>query len=128
MAQVYLLDTNIVASYLNEEAAVVARVEAEQVCLCSIVIGELFFGAFNSAKAKENVPAVEDMARSLLVLACDAETARFYGEIKRELRSKGRPIPENDVWIAAIARQYDVVLATRDAHFQEIENLRLETW
>jgi len=44
------------------------------------------------------------------------------------LRLKGRPIPENDLWIAAMALEHDLVLATRDAHFGEIDNLKVEMW
>ena len=58
----------------------------------------------------------------------DAETARQYGEIKESLRAKGRPIPENDIWIAAIAFQYQLSLVTRDQHFSEIKGLAIKTW
>lgn len=58
------------------------------------------------------------------MLGCDAETARQYGEVKNRLRLKGRPLPENDIWIAALALQYDLILVTRDGHFQEVENLQ----
>jgi tRNA(fMet)-specific endonuclease VapC len=44
------------------------------------------------------------------------------------LRLKGRPLPENDVWIGAITIQYDLILVTRDAHFNEVENLQFVTW
>ncbi|MBN1284239.1 MAG: PIN domain-containing protein [Anaerolineae bacterium] len=50
------------------------------------------------------------------------------GEIKNELQAKGRPIPENDIWIAAIAKQHDLTLATRDAHFGAVDGLQTETW
>jgi tRNA(fMet)-specific endonuclease VapC len=56
------------------------------------------------------------------------ETARQYGEVKNRLRLKGRPLPENDVWIAALALQHDLILVTRDAHFQEVENLQPVAW
>lgn len=128
VSPVYLLDTNIFVAYLNEEEAVVSRVESERVFGCSIVLGELFFGAFKSSQAEKNGLAVEAIADSFAILTCDEETARFYGGIKQELRQKGRPIPENDIWIAAIACQYEIVLVTRDAHFREIEDLKVEIW
>ena len=62
------------------------------------------------------------------MLACDASTARFYGEIKNRLRAQARPIPENDVWIAAIALQHGLVLATRDEHFAAVDGLACERW
>ncbi len=50
------------------------------------------------------------------------------GKIKNYLRQKGLPIPENDIWIAATARQYNLTLVSRDAHFGNIENLHVESW
>jgi len=48
--------------------------------------------------------------------------------VKNALLAKGRPIPENDVWIAALARQHDLVLVTRDEHFAEVDGLTLARW
>ena len=55
-----------------------------------------------------------------MILPGSVETARHYGIIKSQLKKKGRPIPENDVWIAAIAKEYDLTLVTRDDHFSYI--------
>jgi tRNA(fMet)-specific endonuclease VapC len=52
----------------------------------------------------------------------------MYGELKAVLRDRGTPIPENDLWIAAIARQHDTPLVTRDVHFDAIPGLRVERW
>ena len=68
---------------------------------------------------------MDDYAASNVALGCDTETAYQYGEVKNRLRQKGRPIPENDIWIAVIALQHDLILLTSDAHFGEVENLRL---
>ena len=62
------------------------------------------------------------------VLACDTDTARIYGDIKNRLKEKGQPIPENDIWIAAIAQQYTLILITKDTHFDLVENLKIESW
>jgi tRNA(fMet)-specific endonuclease VapC len=58
----------------------------------------------------------------------DAITAQHYGRIRNDLRAIGRPVPENDLWIAAIARQHGLTLVTRDQHFQHIVGLSLEMW
>ncbi len=62
------------------------------------------------------------------VLPLDLATAHCYGTLKAALRKKGLPIPENDLWIAASAIQYGLILATRDRHFEQIEGLQIETW
>ena len=59
---------------------------------------------------------------------CDAETAEYYVIIKNQLRLIGKPIPENDMWIAAVAVQHDLTLVTRDAQVANVENLRSERW
>ena len=125
----YLLDTNIVIALYADNAAVKENLaKADRVFVPSIVIGELYFGAQKSGRVKENLERIGELVASSVILGCDGETARQYGEIKNALRIKGHPIPENDIWIAAIARQHDLTLATRDAHFNEIENLNVTTW
>lgn len=55
-------------------------------------------------------------------------TAWIYGEVRNHLRLKARPIPENDLWIAAIAIQHGLTLATRDEHFNDVDDLKRENW
>ena len=125
----YLLDTNVViALFANDSAVKNNLAKADEVFIPSIAIGELCFGARKSARVEENLERIDEFVANNVVLACDAETARRCGEIKNVLRVKGHPIPENDIWIAAIALQHDLTLATRDTHFGEIENLRVIAW
>lgn len=125
----YLLDTNILLAVFAQDMAVLARLATtQQVYIPSIVLGELYYGAFNSGRVVENVARVDEAARSARVLACDAVTGRHYGQVKLSLRRKGRPIPENDVWIAALALQHGLTLVSRDAHFMHVDGLVLESW
>lgn len=125
----YLLDTNIVIGVFNGESLLQRRVTSTPEVFVSIVsLGELFYGARNSKHVQENVDRVEQFAASVTVLDCDSETARRYGLLKRELRERGTPIPENDIWIAALAGQHDLALVTRDNHFSAISELRREHW
>jgi tRNA(fMet)-specific endonuclease VapC len=123
-----LLDTNVVIAFFSGEKAVTQHVVQSELFVSSTVLGELYFGARKSAQAASNEMRIEEFASSASVLNCDAETARHYGQIKDRLRLKGRPIPENDIWIAACAVQYALPLATRDDHFKEVDGLRIETW
>lgn len=125
----FLLDTNVVIALFAGDAAVQQHLEqAEEVFVPSIVLGELYFGARKSGRVKENLARIDEFATNSSVLACDTDTAKEYGVIKNALREKGRPIPENDIWIAAIARQYELILVTRDTHFDEVEGLEVEVW
>ncbi|MBW3637929.1 MAG: type II toxin-antitoxin system VapC family toxin [Armatimonadetes bacterium] len=128
MAEEYLLDTNIVSAFIDKEASVVAQVQANSVFLSSIVLGELYFGAYKSGRVTLNVARVEVVEHSILLIECDGKTAKIFGEVKNQLRRIGRPIPENDIWIAATALQHDLILASRDAHFQAVDGLKVEIW
>jgi tRNA(fMet)-specific endonuclease VapC len=124
-----LLDTNIVIALFANDATIKEHlVKTDEVFIPSVVIGELFYGAYKSARSKENISRIDNFAGSSIVLGCDTETARLYGEIKYALSVKGHPIPENDIWIAAIAIQHDLTLISRDAHFVEVDNLKIAVW
>ena len=124
----FLLDTNIVTAYFNQDPGVLQRLQGISLYVPSIVLGELFYGAIKSQNSQKNIKRVRDFAALSTILACDAATAEVYGLIKQRLEIKGRPIPENDIWIAAIARQHGLTLITRDEHFQHVENLPTEKW
>lgn len=129
MSGKYLLDTNIIIALFADDAGVKDNLgKADQVFVPSIAIGELYFGARKSGQAKENLVRIDEFASDSVVLGCDVETARRYGEIKYALQSKGRPIPENDIWIAAIALQHGLTLITRDAHLGEVGSLSMTAW
>ena len=100
----------------------------DEVYTSVIVIGELLYGARHSANADRNLERVAELATSIVTLSCDVETADIYARLKQDLRSKGRPIPDNDLWIAATAAQYGLTLLYRDAHFDAIETIQRETW
>jgi tRNA(fMet)-specific endonuclease VapC len=124
-----LLDTNILIALLAEEALVVRHVqEADAVYVPAIALGELHYGARKSARAVANVQRVSALAAASAVLACDAATAAAYGELKAELRARGTPIPENDLWIAALARHHRLTLVSRDAHFSSVPGLKVAAW
>jgi tRNA(fMet)-specific endonuclease VapC len=125
----YLLDTNIVIALFAGDKAVEAKVRnTADVALAPPIIGELYFGAQKSGKVTENLQRINMLIEEHILFSCDLETAQWYGIIKDRLRRKGTPIPNNDIWIAALAMQHDLTLVTRDSHFDEIESLQTERW
>jgi len=125
----YLLDTNIVIALFANDSGVLRQLSAaSQIFIPSIVLGELYYGANKSAHCKSNIIHIDNFALKNVVLVCDTDTARYYGQIKDHLRAKGNPIPENDIWIAAIAKQYRLTLVSRDNHFQVIKEIKMEQW
>jgi tRNA(fMet)-specific endonuclease VapC len=124
----FLPDTNAAVAYLNGDKTIEALLLSGDVFLSSIVLGELYFGAENSAHREQNITRVVAFANGRTLIGCDNLTAQLYGQIKRSLRIKGQPIPQNDTWIAAQANQHGFTLVTRDAHFQRVDGLTIATW
>lgn len=125
----FLLDTNAVIAIWAGEISLQVKLEsASQVFVPSIALGELYSGARKSNRAQQNLARVDDLAASIPVLGCDAATAWQYGRIRDLLRVKGRPIPENDLWIASVAAQHGLTLITQDKHFTEVGGIQIESW
>lgn len=124
-----LLDTNIISAWLKGETAIADKInQSLEVYIPIQVLGELYFGAQYSTQLELNLRNIQKLADNYTVLNTDRETANIYGIIKASLKKKGRPIPENDIWIATIAQQYQLILITRDKHFNEINSLEIENW
>ena len=125
----HLLDTNIIiALFKNDENVRNQMAVSFEVFVPAIAIGELYYGAQHSAHIEKNMSQVRAFAKNTTVLACEIATVEYYGQIKNKLKTKGHPLPENDVWIVAIAKQHSLTVATRDQHFKEIDALLLEEW
>lgn len=125
----YLLDTNAVIDLLDEVSPLVEIISrAAAVYLPVITLGELYFGAEKSTRKGANLARVERVLETLPVLYLDRSTVIVYGRLKNQLRLLGKPIPENDLWIGSIAVQHQLVLATRDRHFDFLEELQTATW
>ncbi|MBU2621185.1 MAG: type II toxin-antitoxin system VapC family toxin [Proteobacteria bacterium] len=129
MSGKYLLDTNIIIALFAEDPFVQKHIaKAGEIFIPATVIGELYFGVFKSGRPKANTARIENFAASNSVLACDIGTCRKYGYIKNLLHKKGHPIPENDIWIAALAMEHGLTLVSRDEHFKMINELKRVAW
>jgi len=124
-----LLDTNIIIALFAGDVRVAKKLsEAREVFVSSISLGELCYGAWKSSQSRSNLRRLHDFGAGSAVLPIDADTAEEYGHLKAMLREKGRMIPENDLWIAAQARQHKLLLVSRDGHFDLIEDLHRASW
>jgi len=92
------------------------------------VVGELLFGAANSARAANNLTRYLEFISACSVVSMGRETAVTYYQMRLNLKQKGKPIPENDLWIAAQCVENQWTLATNDAHFVNVDGLTIETW
>jgi tRNA(fMet)-specific endonuclease VapC len=125
----FLLDTVAAIARLNNDSAFLAALDPEaRLSIPIITLGELYAGAENSAHVEANIQRIDLLVSGADVLLCNEQTARQYGKITQHLRKKGRPIPQNDLWIAAIAMQHNLTLLTRDEHFSPIDGLVIQQW
>lgn len=125
----FLLDTNIIIAILNRDYSVTRQITPDMnVSVPCIALGEVIAGAYRSAQVHQNLQAIKSLSRTIPVLPCNVGTAEAYGSIYAYLKKKGRPIPENDIWIAAIAHQRGFTLITRDSDFKHIEHLPVLVW
>jgi tRNA(fMet)-specific endonuclease VapC len=124
-----ILDTNAVSALLAGDSTlgeVLAGDEHHH--LPVIVIGEYRYGLLGSRFRVHLQGLLETLVRESLVLRVDETTAETYSRVRDELRRKSRPIPENDIWIAALARQHDQPVVSRDGHFDDVPDLRRVAW
>lgn len=147
--KVYLLDTNHAGRIIKGEPAIIDNLSKDKNALfvsCVIVVGELFFMVYKSKKKDANTNTLLDFLNNLDIYPIDQETSRIYGEIKANIlkhfgpkeEEKRRKVviedigfTENDLWIAAIAKQHDCILVSGDSDFkrmQETVNLKVEQW
>jgi tRNA(fMet)-specific endonuclease VapC len=123
------VDTNIVIAFLNGDNEVLKKFETcDQILLPFPVKGELLFGAMCSTRKKENVTRLRKLFPMFETIDSSSDIEYRYAKIKSDLKGKGRPIPENDIWIAACAQSAEVTLSSRDGHFKEIDNLSTVEW
>lgn len=120
------LDANAAIAILNDSGGFGAWIQDfRELFLPVPAIGELRFGALKSRRSVDNLRRIDELVARSQVLEVRLSTTEFYARLRLGLRRKGRPIPENDLWIAAICVEHGLPLATTDGHFEYIEELRI---
>ena len=124
-----LLDTNVVIAHFRKDPDLTARLRATPAIYVPwVVLGELHYGALRAQRREAQLALIRDFLRSATILMPDQGISEVYGQVKAELASIGKLIPDNDIWIAATARQFDLPLATRDSHFVAVPRLTTLAW
>lgn len=130
---VYLLDTSTCVEYLrNRNPLVVRRVVArppQEICLCPVVIAELYYGAYYGGAPAANLPLLRRFVSRFQSLPLDNVAAEEYGRIRADLTRRGTPIGANDLLIASIAVANSATLVTHNTReFSRVAGLVLEDW
>jgi tRNA(fMet)-specific endonuclease VapC len=124
-----ILDTNAVSALFAGDSAIEQVIEAEVIHhLPVIVIGEYRYGIARSKHRRRLERLLELLIRESIVLLIDEETTPHYATVRENLRRAGTPIPENDVWIAALARQHGEPIVSRDRHFDLVDTSLRTGW
>ena len=124
-----ILDTNGLSALADGDAAIEPIVQrATIVAVPAIVLGEFHYGIRQSRHRVRYERWLAESMPGYRVLKVDDETALHYADVRGELKLAGRPIPSNDLWIAALARQHALPLISRDRHFDSVPKLKRVDW
>jgi tRNA(fMet)-specific endonuclease VapC len=124
-----ILDTNALSAAAEEHAGVVGILAADQqLALPVVVIGEYRYGIAQSKHRARYREWLDGLIRDCMVLDVTEQTTHHYATICVELRRAGKPIPTNDLWIAALCRQHGVPLLSRDKHFDVVAGIQRVDW
>jgi predicted nucleic acid-binding protein len=124
-----ILHTNAISAlFVGDDKLGAVLSASPQHQLPAIVLGEYRFGLMRSRHRRRLSPLLDQLETECDVLARDTETARVYAVLRDQLREKGRPIPEKDVWIAALAIQYQQPIVSRDPHYDLAPGVERISW
>ncbi|MCC7373426.1 MAG: type II toxin-antitoxin system VapC family toxin [Verrucomicrobiales bacterium] len=124
-----MLDTNALSGWAEGDAALLLLLPKDRLWhLPVVVLGEFRFGIQRSREHRKLEAWLRDVEEACVVVNIDLGTSIQYAEIREELRRAGTPIPENDIWIAALCRQHELPIASRDEHLDKVRGLRRLGW
>ena len=124
-----ILDTNALSAFADGEPGALAEIDrAALIAIPVIVLGEFLFGIAHSRRQREYEAWIHETLGTFQILDVGAGTAAKYAEVRSELKRSGRPIPSNDLWIAALCRQHSLPLLSQDRHFESVKGLRRIGW
>ena len=124
-----ILDTNALSAVADDDPAMIPLLaRADQIAIPVIALGEYRFGIAQSRHRAIYAEWLKGLLHDCLVLDANEPTTHYYAEITLELKKKGRPIPTNDIWIAALCRQHSLPLLSRDRHFDLVPGIRRIGW
>ncbi len=124
-----ILDTNAISSLFDGDESLsrlLSRGNSHHLPL--VVIAEYLYGLRRSRLGNRLQSLFRKLESDSEILYPDRQTADWYASIHYELKQLGRPIPESDLWIAALARQHDLEIVSQDQHFDLVPNLNRLSW
>lgn len=124
-----ILDTNAVSAMADRNPALLKVIgSANQIMLSFISVAEFRYGLLGSSKPQAGLNLIQRLEGTVPVYYPDSDTLAHYAWISDHLRRKGRPIPHNDIWTAALARQHSLTILSRDRHFDHVTGIQRLDW
>jgi tRNA(fMet)-specific endonuclease VapC len=124
-----ILDTNGLSAVADGDASLIPILrQATEIAVPVIVLGEYRYGGRQSRERPRYEQWLMDSLPNYRILDVDQETTIYYATLRTELKKAGTPIPANDVWVAALCRQYRLPILSRDRHFDIVAGLRRIYW
>lgn len=128
----YLFDTNTCIAFIKKNKSVLKHIRTKNnsgYYISSITEAELWFGVMKSKRLKENSELLENFLSRFSKLPLESEDARWFGEMKAELRAQGKIVGDNDIFIASQAYRNDLILITdNEKDFNRFRDLRIQNW
>lgn len=121
-----LVDTNRLTDALRGDEALVSTLErCEEISIPFVALAELKAGFLAGSRREDNEASLNRLLNlpGVAILYADRETTNFYARLYVYLRKVGTPIPTNDLWIASLAMQHNLMLLTRDQHFEKLPQI-----
>jgi tRNA(fMet)-specific endonuclease VapC len=124
-----ILDTNAVSALAGRDLKLLALLgDVARPLLSFVSVGEFRFGLLGSKKAEAGLVFLEALVLAMPVIYPDDGTCVCYSRIADQLKRHGRPIPQNDMWTAALAMQHEVPVLSQDRHFDFVEGVERVEW
>jgi tRNA(fMet)-specific endonuclease VapC len=124
-----LLDTNALSALAARDEDLIKILEgAPRLAVTIISVGEYLYGLTQSRHQKELADWLETFIARAELLHVSRKTLPHYSDIRRQLKEDGTPIPANDCWIAALAKEHRLSIVSRDKHFDAVKGLRRISW
>ena len=126
----YLFDTNIIIALTNNDVELFDKVcRNGKISISVITCGELLLGANYSQRVNENIIKINQFISDCVIIKdITRETAYHFGVVKARLKTLGKPIPDNDLWIVSTALELDYTLVSRDKHILNLDFIKTEKW
>ena len=124
-----MLDSNALSAWAEADRALPRVLPKDRLWHLPVVaLGEFLFGIRRSRERLKLERWIDEVKASCALMVVDGDTADHYASIREELRTAATPIPENDLWIAALCRQHHLAVASRDEHLDRVRGLKRVAW